>query len=153
MKKNAWNENIDISHSAASTLIICFKTVQNESNSVTGECETSGPLWKTWYPHYPKCNFQPLSEICRGHLSDDLQIPLEPQKALYFTTLSHKQQYFPRPVNTLKCVHLVELPQCCVQSFTHQNYLNTSSNIVCMLCSGGMLTVIQLCSVLVFTAG
>ena len=127
----------------------------DESNSVTGECETSGLLWKTWYLHYIKCNFQPLSEICRGHLSDYLQIPLVSQKALYdyYTTLSHKQQYFPRPVNTLKCVQLMELPQCCIQGFTYQNDLNTYSNTVCMLCSGGMLTVIQLCSGLVFTAG
>ena len=42
----------------------------------------------------------PLSDITGGNLSDYMQLPLEPQKALY-CFFSYMQQCSPRPVNAL----------------------------------------------------
>ena len=48
-KKNVWNNEGDISESARSVWIICFKTIHNVSNGVIGvQC-------KTWCLHYPQC--------------------------------------------------------------------------------------------------
>ena len=42
----------------------------------------------------------PLNDIPEGNLSDYIQHPLEPQKALYYF-LPHAQWHSPRPVHTL----------------------------------------------------
>ena len=39
----------------------------------------------------------PSSNISGGSLSDDMQLPLQPQKGLYYFFISHIQ-YSPRPV-------------------------------------------------------
>ena len=63
-------------------------------------------FFRTWYLHYPQCNLA-ISHSTRGHLSDYMQLLLEPLKAFCLFS-SHMQQKSPR--NTRACVKLMELP-------------------------------------------
>ena len=49
---------------------------------------------------YTTHKFKPMSDTTGGILSDHVQLPLEPQKALHYF-ISHRQEYSPRPVTTL----------------------------------------------------
>lgn len=57
---------------------------------------------------------QPLTDITRGSLIDDMQLSLELKKTLYyffsFFFFKHMHQYSPRHVNTFEYSKLVEVP-------------------------------------------
>lgn len=72
--------NGDICGSAVLTIIVCFKTLHNESNRCA-KSKTSGLRFTAYITHNAT---MPLSDIVGGDLSDYMQLPLETLKA--FTT-------------------------------------------------------------------